>query len=1569
MLSCFYTYNTYKSEKVRMSKKIVFTFGRFNPPTTGHFLLATKVKQEASRRGADHIIYGSSSHDPKKNPLNSRQKLRFMKKVLKGFNVEIDNKLKNPFDVLSQLNKEGYTDVVMVVGADRVSEFKRNISKNVGPNKLYKFDNFEVVSAGERDPDADDVSGMSASKMRAAAAEGNLNAFKLGVPSHVNTNDVKAFFKAVQTGMKIKPFIAESWFDYDEFEEFVNEEKVSNHFQGCDVVNDTLKKFDMSGVGLDTPTTDNKAWGPPGIKDGAKKKKKVKGIYEYGEVDETSLAQQAQAYGAREGRNAIIKKIAKEVPAGAQAQLDKNERRVIKRIRKLGADKVRRDDSGNIEQQSPHIWDFTRAHKEIGKKGELKKQGWEYSTEGKISDKIDAFKFHFKPEEVKKRKEESKRRKQEKKYNKMVGIPDSVEHEEGNELNELTIQARRKMARSAKRTAKKRQRKREMKKKRKKSDVEIKRKAQKTALSVVRKKMIKGMKWSELSFSQRESIEKKLKKKKKVIGRLAQRLVPKARIAEKERLQQVRAKMTTNDPAKAIESIDYDFEMEVLSESARMQKAEQMRIAKQKERDRGTGAETPKEKNTADKRGEREVTKSEVETQNPWEGVVIVRTDTDKIQLIPVGDYDPNKHTLIQGQAGKEKKGKVNKGSAAKISQDPDFKRTKTYTRLVGWEEEKTKEVQKAKEKESKKVSKETAKQQIKPGAEEPEMSPALSKASDKAGIAGAGAEEAEANVRTATANQQLAALQPPPEDGSVLAPEIIQAKMAKLAKQKPKHGATDPTDFAAVDVEAGVVAEFNRMIGHPDEIGNISDDNWQMLNDSATLVSWGAERYGVEESAATRVVRDSINPLIKELDPKGEMQWHMEHSGTGMDDLEPSKHWKSHDASDATPKSDAVLISTNEKGERTEYGISVKAGPSQLLSPTPEEANAILTGIFGKMMAHCEGVESEQCKSLLQGEKGTSGSVDALVKMILEADMRAKTGYGGGPLGWFKPGGKYRRAAGKPDWWDTYGPGSKCKNGYSKCETSWESLEGTPPKPEHWEGTPADFDAGIFKIIEKAEDTKDDLNDALGKILNESKAFTTGLVHEAMTGCIKFCGCCMADCNCTSAVPTYYLTMSPDGSNSAIREINEQLLVDVSKETKFDFSWKTGQTSKGNYAGYIALRSNKRPKSAKQYASLTDGVQPFLKYSNIFMKEDMDMKDAKMSFANDSRNQGDDAERIKEFKSVKGDPGRLLDALGMKVNKINTNDVPWQDVGIQKPSEKSTEIRIDGKKKRIPIMNFKEREKDMNEEFQSMTEKAPADSYEFKDSTIHGLGSFATKEINENEQVGLYYLNLLSENENAPQYQRTDFRRFTNHSQHIPNIKLVENADGNIYTHATRDIQEGEEILIDYFHVFDVILPALKESGEVIPEVLRWTDGYDGLEIPPDSHGDLRDELAYFTEINEAVEIIALNEDCRADYLKNYNAQPEQRKRRSARTNERNKRIRKGQLSVGDGKDVDHKDGNPLNNSPSNINITSVANNRSRNNNKWRTEEHGAGEMGTEKLLKRYIKDTPFMTVTKDKK
>ena len=184
-------------------KTIAFTFGRFNPPTIGHQKLMDKVKSQAR----DYKIYLSRSEDPKKNPLDVRYKLRLMKQMFRTHarNIEI-NPSNNVLDILTKLYDD-YHRVIMVVGSDRVREFDSLLKRynNVkSRHGYYYFEDIKVVSAGERDPDADGAAGMSASKMRAAAAKGDLEAFKKGLPgSSRGTNDAETIMKNVRVGMKL----------------------------------------------------------------------------------------------------------------------------------------------------------------------------------------------------------------------------------------------------------------------------------------------------------------------------------------------------------------------------------------------------------------------------------------------------------------------------------------------------------------------------------------------------------------------------------------------------------------------------------------------------------------------------------------------------------------------------------------------------------------------------------------------------------------------------------------------------------------------------------------------------------------------------------------------------------------------------------------------------------------------------------------------------------------------------------------------------------------------------------------------------------------------------------------------------------------------------------------------------------------------------------------------------------------------------------------------------------------------------------------------------------------------
>lgn len=191
-------------------KKVVFAFGRFNPPTNGHEKLLDKVASVA--KGATYRIYASQSSDPKKNPLSYEDKIKFMRKMFPRHarSIILDKGVKTAIDIAVKLYDEGYTDVTMVVGDDRVREFDALLNKYNGVQARHGFYNFkdgiQIVSAGERDPDADDVTGMSASKLRAAAGANDLETFSKGMPS--SFKDAQGLFNAVRKGMGLKESFA-----------------------------------------------------------------------------------------------------------------------------------------------------------------------------------------------------------------------------------------------------------------------------------------------------------------------------------------------------------------------------------------------------------------------------------------------------------------------------------------------------------------------------------------------------------------------------------------------------------------------------------------------------------------------------------------------------------------------------------------------------------------------------------------------------------------------------------------------------------------------------------------------------------------------------------------------------------------------------------------------------------------------------------------------------------------------------------------------------------------------------------------------------------------------------------------------------------------------------------------------------------------------------------------------------------------------------------------------------------------------------------------------------------------
>ena len=189
----------------RKNKHMVFAFGRMNPPTAGHSKLVDAVHDVARGHGADHKVIVSHSQDSKKNPLHSDHKVDYLKHVHPGVNFEASSKQSPHFLAhLKNMHSQGYTHVTMVAGSDRVHEFQRLVDKYNGPGKEYHFKKINVVSAGHRDPDADGVTGISGTKMRAHAANNDFDSFKRGLHHRASQTHAKKLFKAVRHGMQLK---------------------------------------------------------------------------------------------------------------------------------------------------------------------------------------------------------------------------------------------------------------------------------------------------------------------------------------------------------------------------------------------------------------------------------------------------------------------------------------------------------------------------------------------------------------------------------------------------------------------------------------------------------------------------------------------------------------------------------------------------------------------------------------------------------------------------------------------------------------------------------------------------------------------------------------------------------------------------------------------------------------------------------------------------------------------------------------------------------------------------------------------------------------------------------------------------------------------------------------------------------------------------------------------------------------------------------------------------------------------------------------------------------------------
>ena len=199
--------NSFSQFLVEEDRAVYFTFGRMNPPTIGHGKLLDKLSKMAGKN--PYKVFLSQSSDASKNPLSYSDKVKHVRKMFPKHarNVMINRNVKTAMDAAVELYNQGFRKLVMVVGSDRIREFDTLLTKYNGKDArhgFYNFSDIKVVSAGDRDPDAEGVSGMSASKMRGFAKDNDFTKFGQGLPTSMTTKDARKLFNDVRKGMGLK---------------------------------------------------------------------------------------------------------------------------------------------------------------------------------------------------------------------------------------------------------------------------------------------------------------------------------------------------------------------------------------------------------------------------------------------------------------------------------------------------------------------------------------------------------------------------------------------------------------------------------------------------------------------------------------------------------------------------------------------------------------------------------------------------------------------------------------------------------------------------------------------------------------------------------------------------------------------------------------------------------------------------------------------------------------------------------------------------------------------------------------------------------------------------------------------------------------------------------------------------------------------------------------------------------------------------------------------------------------------------------------------------------------------
>ena len=196
--------NSFKSYLVEEEKTLYFVWGRMNPPTAGHEKLLDFLKAKAGNN--PFRVYLTQTEDINKNPIPFVQKVKFARKGFPQYarQIMLDKKLRTIFDAMTSFYDEGFKRIVIVAGEDRIREYEITLNKYNGLKGKHGFYNFEkitVLSAGKRDPDSKGIEGVSGTKLRSYAEEGDFTKFSQYMPKRLSNADTKAVYNAVRKGI------------------------------------------------------------------------------------------------------------------------------------------------------------------------------------------------------------------------------------------------------------------------------------------------------------------------------------------------------------------------------------------------------------------------------------------------------------------------------------------------------------------------------------------------------------------------------------------------------------------------------------------------------------------------------------------------------------------------------------------------------------------------------------------------------------------------------------------------------------------------------------------------------------------------------------------------------------------------------------------------------------------------------------------------------------------------------------------------------------------------------------------------------------------------------------------------------------------------------------------------------------------------------------------------------------------------------------------------------------------------------------------------------------------------